>query len=606
MDKRSLIFMLAATVALLFLNQYFTSVTSTKPSTPPPASEIVASPPLQKRKALANEQLYVIENAYQQVVISSIGGAIAEINLPFQSKENEQSLVHPIELDRIIETRYAKNALFPLKNYSSSTGTHTPKVGGYSPLLRRNCDPELYAMNTISEDPALAEAIYRITRLEPTLIELEASMDHRKIVKTYQFAQHPDKAPYMIHCTLRIEGDTRDIQIMSGVPEVELISGSAAPALQYRRSTGNKVKVEKISLPKKTTSYSTTEPDWISNGNGFFGIILDPLSDIGAGFKASLIPGEIDPTRLSVIDPEYDQYPVEKYPGYAMSLPFPQTSKPVEFRLFAGPYATDILKQIDTYYTEHGANPDYVGSQSFHGWFSFISGPFATFLFFLMKAFYSFTYSWGLSIILLTIALRIMMYPLNNWSTKSMAKMQEIAPEIEKVDAKYKKDPQRAQMEKLKLYKEYGTNPFSGCLPMLIQIPFLMGMFDLLKSTFELRGASFIPGWISDLAAPDSLFTWSRPIFFFGTSLHLLPFLLGGAMYLQQHMTNRKNKGKVLSDQQKQQQKMGSYMTIVFTFMFYSFPSGLNIYWLSSTLLGILQMEITQRKMSQCKLGKIS
>ena len=77
-------------------------------------------------------------------------------------------------------------------------------------------------------------------------------------------------------------------------------------------------------------------------------------------------------------------------------------------------------------------------------------------------------------------------------------------------------------------------------------------------------------------------------------------------MYLQQHMTNRKNKGKVLSDQQKQQQKMGSYMTIVFTFMFYSFPSGLNIYWLSSTLLGILQMEITQRKMSQCKLGKIS
>ena len=122
-------------------------------------------------------------------------------------------------------------------------------------------------------------------------------------------------------------------------------------------------------------------------------------------------------------------------------------------------------------------------------------------------------------------------------------------------------------------------------------------MFDLLKSTFELRGASFIPGWIDNLTAPDVLFSWNFPIIFFGTDFHLLPFLLGAVMRAQQRFSASIPKDKrLMTDQQKQQKMMGNIMTIVFTVMFYHFPSGLNIYWLSSMALGILQQWLMSKR----------
>jgi YidC/Oxa1 family membrane protein insertase len=289
-------------------------------------------------------------------------------------------------------------------------------------------------------------------------------------------------------------------------------------------------------------------------------------------------------------------------PGYQVMTPLKTAPGETKFRVFAGPFASNILKELDAAYTnpETGYNPDYIASQTFHGWFAFISEPFAKFLFLLMQAFYWLTGSWGFSIILLTVALRVMLYPLNAWSLKSTINMQKIAPEVKAIQDKHKKDPQKAQMEVINLYRERKVNPLSGCLPLLIQMPFLIGMFDLLKSTFELRGASFIPGWIDDLSAPDTLFTWGYPIFFIGNAFHLLPFLLGGVMFLQQRMmaTGPTNPAE-MTDQQRQQKAMGTMMTVMFTVMFYHFPSGLNIYWLSSMLLGMLQQWWTSKRMAQ-------
>ena len=189
-----------------------------------------------------------------------------------------------------------------------------------------------------------------------------------------------------------------------------------------------------------------------------------------------------------------------------------------------------------------------------------------------------------------------MMYPLNAWSIKSNLKLQELSPKMKKIQDKYKKDPKRQQLEMMQLYKQNKANPLGGCLPLIIQMPFLIGMFDLLKSTFSLRGASFIPGWIDNLTAPDVLFSWSYPIPFIGTSFHLLPILLGVVMFFQQKLMSTKNKGE-MTDQQKQQQKMGSIMTIAFTVLFYKFPSGLNIYWFSSMLLQIVQQWYASKRM---------
>lgn len=272
----------------------------------------------------------------------------------------------------------------------------------------------------------------------------------------------------------------------------------------------------------------------------------------------------------------------------------------MEFRFFTGPYSTPVLKEVDAAFSDPttGYNPDYLACQTFHGWFAFISEPFAKFLFFLMNAFHSFTGSWAISIVLLTVALRVMLYPLNAWSTKSMLKMQQIAPKVQEIQQKYKNDQKKAQIEIMELYKESGANPFSGCLPLLVQMPFLIGMFDLLKSSFQLRGASFIPGWIDNLTSPDVLFSWSFPIPLIGNEFHLLPVILGAIMLIQPMVTSNLPKDKKLwTEQQRQQKAMGTMMAVLFTWMFYNFPSGLNIYWISSMLLGMAQQIWTQKTM---------
>jgi YidC/Oxa1 family membrane protein insertase len=609
MDKRTIIFIALVAGSFFLINQWFGPKELPQKSAKPIVEQIqtpVATPKPPSSSESAQEQFFVLENGYQQLVFSTIGGALSEINLPFRNKENPENPVLPIDFDRAMKENYPYDNFFPAFAYQVYNGSSLVKadrgtLGGYYPLLRRSIigpkkeitfrtPPQLYALNVVAEDGSLEGQVYQLKKLEQNFIEFELSQSQRRIVKTFTFSKDPNNSPYCVEVSVKVEGDARGLWLTSGVPEVELISGSAAPTLKYRMTRGKKSQVEQISLPKTSTSFSSIEPDWVANSNGFFGMILDPLSEIGGGFRTAMIPGLDDPTRISLIDAHYDLYPADKYPGYEIQLPLKAQTN--YFRFYAGPFEDDILKKVDAAYSDPttGYNPDYLGAMSFHGWFSFISEPFAKFLFILMKLCYKLTSSWGISIILLTLALRLMLYPLNAWSIKSTLRMQEIAPKTAAIQEKFKKDPKRAQMEIMNLYKEKGVNPLSGCFPLLIQLPFLIGMFDLLKSTFELRGAPFIPGWINNLTAPDVLFSWNYPLIFFGTDFHLLPFLLGAVMYLQQRFSSPLPKNKaMLTDQQKQQKMMGNIMTIVFTVMFYHFPSGLNIYWLSSMALGILQ-----------------
>lgn len=596
MDKRSILFIVVLTAAFFFIN----NVLFPPKYTPPKPVQTTATTPTPKRQINPDEQLFVIENEYQQLVFSSLGGALAEINLSLQSEQHPHSFVKEIETDATLKKDYPQNDLFPKGPYQTYSGQiNKGVVGGYYPLLRRDAPAEHYGLAVISDESLTNHTTFRLKRLEKNLIELEGENENRRITKTISFPENPHDAPYCFDVNIKIEGNPRGLMLTTGVPEVELISGSWTPTLKYRLTRNLKPLVEQVDLPKTSTSFSSIHPDWICNSNGFLGIIIDPLTEIGGGFTANQIPGDKIPSRLAVIDAQYDLYPASKYPGYAMSLPFGPATQNATFRVFAGPFATDLLKKIDANYSnpKTGYNPDFIACQSFHGWFAFISEPFAKFLFFLIDIFHTVTRSWGISIILLTIALRIMLYPLNAWSLKSTAKMQKIAPKVSSLQEKYKKDPKKAQMEIMNLYRENGVNPLGGCIPLLIQMPFLIGMFDLLKSTFELRGASFIPGWINNLTAPDVVFTWNYPLWFFGTSFHLLPLILGGVMYFQQQMASSLPKDKKLwTDQQKQQRFMGNMMVVVFAVLFYHFPSGLNIYWLSSMLLGILQQWWTTKK----------
>jgi YidC/Oxa1 family membrane protein insertase len=569
MDKRTILFVILMTVVFYAVNHFFFP---SKP-TPPPPQQMTAS--VSAVQDMRDEKKYVIENDYQQVVVSTLGGAIAEINLPFRTEENSLSVVRPIEFDHLLAKEYPQSDYFPLGPYTTSQGTFPQgQVGGYYPLLRRDIAPRYYAMTEGEE-----ATVYSVQRLEKNVIVMEGKTESGRITKTYQLPDDPNAVPYTFEVTVQIQGNGQGLSLGTGVPEVEIVSGSSTQSLKYQMKRNQQKVVEQISLPKEETTINSVHPNWVADSNGFFALILDPVNEMNPGFSATRIPGSDVPTRLSLIDAPDTPYPANKYPGYEMRLPFKKGSGTYQFKVFAGPLAKSVLEK-----------GDYAGAQSFHGWFSFISGPFAKFLFFLMRMFYAVVHSWGFAIILLTIALRLMMYPLNAWSIKSTIKMQKLAPKLSALQEKYKKDPKKAQVEIMGMYREQGVNPLGGCLPLLIQMPFLIGMFDLLKSVFELRGARFIPGWIDNLAAPDILFSWHTPIWFIGTSFHLLPFLLGGTMFWQQKMSATKPRNpQLLTDQQKQQKMMGNVMTVVFTVLFYNFPSGLNIYWLSSMLLGILQ-----------------
>jgi YidC/Oxa1 family membrane protein insertase len=548
--------------------------------------------------SIPEEEFYVLENSFQQLVFSNIGAALVEINLPLKTKENK-SIINPTEFDEKLEKDSPQNAYFPQKPYfGPGFVKQKNKLGGYYPLLRRSIydktkkilvqvPPKYYALNTVNNNTSTIK--FKVTKFEKNSIEFQGSDGSRTITKTYFFDEN-NTSPYVFNLKIKIDGNVKNLFLTSGICEAELISNRYTPSLKYKTIQDNKTPVKKISLPKALTENKINFVDWISTSNGFFGIIIDPLGEIKAGYETKYIPGSAVPTKLSLIDAKYDLYPPKKYPGYEVNLPLFPGEK--TYRIFAGPYQSGILRALDDIYSKplKGYFPEYIKVKSIKGFFSFASEPFSKFLLIIMRLFYNLTHSWGLSIILLTLVFRIMLFPLNSWSIKSTMKMQEITPLLKIIDAKYKKDPKRANVEKMKLFKEKGTNPLSGCLPILIQLPFLFGMFNLLRTTFELRGVSFIPGWIDNLTSPDILFSWNYPLFFIGTEFHLLPILLGVVMFVQSKMNMKPKKtGEKLTDQQKQQKMMTYLMPVLFVVLFYKAASGLNIYFLFSMFLGILQ-----------------
>jgi len=609
MDKRTLLFMICVSLAFFGIQAYFNKYpVEEKRETIvqkelPPVPAYVAQTEATFAETSDEETYYVLENEYQQLVFTNVGGSLVEINLPTKAA-NPNSYVKEIDFDREILATSPKNAQFPLRPYLTSDGSkHEQKVGGYYPLLRRGLNgnataAEYNALNIVSEDPSVANAVFKMSRFEPNLIEFQGSVGGAQITKTYSIPQERN-GPYCFNLTIRVDGNARGLWLSSGVPDVEIVSNSYTPILRYQYTKNKVSDVESIDIPKKGPIISDSiSPNWISNCNGFLGVIMDPLSPVGQGYKTVQIDGAKLPTRLTLIDPSFNLYPAANYPGYATYLPL--TTGTMSFRVFAGPYDNALLKELDQLYDDpiKNYNPEYVSALAIQGWFSFISQPFAKFLFLLMQLFYSITHSWAFSIILLTIALKAMMYPLNSWSIRSSIKMQEIAPRVKVIQEKYKKDPKKAQMETMNLYRESGINPLTGCFPVVLQMPFLIGMFYLLKSSFPLRGASFIPGWIDDLSTPDVLFTWGQPIWFIGNEFHLLPILMGLTMYFQQKITSKLPKDpSKYTDAQKQQKMMGNMMAVLFTVMFYNFPSGLNIYFMLSTLLGIAQQAWMMKQM---------
>jgi YidC/Oxa1 family membrane protein insertase len=255
------------------------------------------------------------------------------------------------------------------------------------------------------------------------------------------------------------------------------------------------------------------------------------------------------------------------------------------YTLFMGPLDHSILKKYEV------GLDDIIMS---HGWyertFRAISLPIVS----LLKFFHIFIPNYGIVIILFSILVKIVVYPLTKKSYKSMKEMSKVQPLVAELKEKYKKDPQRLNKETMKLYKEHSINPLGGCLPMLLQLPLLGALFIVFRSTIQLRGASFIPGWIDDLSRADTIFTLPISLPLYGDQFNILPILMAGSMIFQSKMTM----------QDPKQKAMVYLMPIFMLLIFNQFPSGLNLYYTMFNVLTIIQQKFTDGQKKGTDLKK--
>ena len=200
----------------------------------------------------------------------------------------------------------------------------------------------------------------------------------------------------------------------------------------------------------------------------------------------------------------------------------------------------------------------------------------------LLKFLHQFIPNYGLVLVLFSVFVKILVYPLTKKSYQSTKEMQAIQPLVADLKEKHKKDPTKLNKATMKLYKEHGVNPLGGCLPLLLQMPLLFALFQVFRSTIELRNAPFV-FWINDLSGPDIVYNLPFSLPIYGDHIAVLPLIMGITMFLQQKMMPTQASG--------QQKFMSYFMTGFFILLFNNFPSGLNLYYTLFNVFTILQQK---------------
>jgi len=391
-------------------------------------------------------------------------------------------------------------------------------------------------------------------------------------------SSNPWNVPAVRILTGRMENPA-DMKVMKGVSILGVDSYTAAGELNYWGKKLNKL-FKEADKPQQLNAIPegmyNEAVDWVSTKNKFFTQILSPEKPIATmSVLASRDMNEkgIIPTDIAAalaFNPEI----INAGSDYELNYSY-----------YIGPKQYSILKAA-------GNNMEGVMEFETIGFFSFMNWlmePSRQALLWTLNLFHAVVRNYGVAIILLTLLIRILFWPLTHKSTDSMKRMQELQPEIKALQAKHKDNPQKLQKATMELYKEKKVNPMGGCLPMFVQIPVFIALFTVLRNAIELRYAGFL--WIADLSAPENLFMGSIP---FVGSLNILPILMSLSMIWQQKLSSP---GAAATPEQQQQQKMMMFMMpIMMLFFFYSMPSGLVLYWTTSNLLMIAQTSLRNMK----------
>jgi YidC/Oxa1 family membrane protein insertase len=378
-----------------------------------------------------------------------------------------------------------------------------------------------------------------------------------RISRQYQF--YPDK--YLIDLNIRVENLSS--QPWENAPTLSLInlpissSGGSRYTFQGPALFSNQ-ELQEVKLKKINGEKQFPGPiDWVAYTSQYFTMAVLPID---------LAPNH---SQLQVLDADRQMVEIT-FAGPKITLQ-PGVQQEFRYKLYLGPKEEGYLKAADPK-LKYMIN---------YGWFDVIAQPLLKFL----KLTNRFTHNYGVDIIILTILIKLLFWPLTHKSYVSMKQMKKLQPKMQKIREKYKDDKEKMNQEIMQMYRTHKVNPVGGCLPMLLQIPVFFALYRVLYSALAIRHAPFML-WINDLSAPDRLYMGFNIPYLGG--LPVLTLLMGISMFAQQKMSPTTGDPR--------QEKMMLMMPVVFTVFFVNFPSGLVLYWLVNNVLSIGQQYYINKK----------
>mgnify|MGYP002520855794 CR=1 FL=1 len=489
----------------------------------------------------AQERFYTLENEQVRLTFSDQGARLIKAEMLQYRTENREDAPHvTLETDHLLNLTFEQAA--PYLSYTAAQ----PKGDSL-----------------------------RFTATLPNGVELTRTMTLQtdymlNVQDTFRAPQQATLAPYQMSAgalTLPADapGDALGADFLAqGERKPEYCESQLGKILGARSAfLGCGTSSDPAGVPLSGVQTFAAPQTWVALKNRFFVSLTMPAVGAPAALQVSR-DGLAKTVRIENVSAAFT------YPALQLQAGVPTE---VATRLYIGPKKLGYLNAF-------GAHADAIMDFGFFSWVCKILLP-------ILNFFHALIPNYGVAIILLTLLVRLVFWPLTHKSTVAMRKMSAIQPKIKALQQQFKDQPQKLQQETFKLYREHQVNPFSSCLPMLVQIPIFIALFVVLRSAIELRFASFL--WISDLSQPENLFAGVLPV-----PLNILPILTAVTMGLQTHLSP--------STGDPAQKKMMTWMMpAMLLFMFYSMASALCLYWTVSQGLSILQMWLIRRSTARAE-----
>jgi YidC/Oxa1 family membrane protein insertase len=531
MDKKTILVVVCCLIALMAAQRIINSIYPPTPKAPRPTAAAATNAPAQPVET-AKPAEKPVEAAKETRVE------------PEQPRPAEQIISLSNEFVRVDFTSWGGGvrSIELLKHKGRSNDVETLNGPGLVP-----------ALSLVGVPGAGTNSVYAIQRVDAKTVLLRSA---NGVTKTFALSN-----AYVISASLQVPAALAPSGIVSLVVGTASTTEPREPpsylvvdwegASKFRNRTLSRV-MDRVKAGKP---HEDIRAGWVAVKSQYFTMVVSPTTNVTGVTYASV--------DLATPPPS----PINHGVMAAADVPLARGadgSESCAFTFYAGPKDYNRLAALGSHQEE---------LMDFATPLDLYSGLFGAALLHSLNFFYGLIPSYGVAIILVTIALKIIFWPIQAKSIHSMKAMQKFQPLMTKLREKYKDDPQRLNQEMMKLYKEHKINPFSGCLPMLVQLPVLIAFYRVLLNAIALRGAPFL--WIKDLAQPDTIFTVA------GLDINPLPLVMTAGTFWQQKLTP--------TGGDPQQQKMMMFMPVMMLFFFYKLAAGLTLYYTLQQLLSIFQ-----------------